>query len=76
MAVKAWEQVKTIYCERANAEATLEFEVVYPSEPLPDQPPHIVGRRCSLALDCAAHGNSNCCWTGANPIYDPFGVMG
>lgn len=75
MAVKNWEKLKTIYCERASAEVVLEVEVVYPSEPLPDQAPRILGHRCSLALGCAANGNSNCCWTGTNPVYDPFGVM-
>ncbi len=72
MATTYWEQVKTIYCQRARGEAALEVEVMVPAEPIPDWPKRVIAHRCSLAQDCEVQGIGNCCWTGANPLNDPF----
>ena len=76
MAVKHWEQIQTIFCERAQAEASLEVEVVYATDTLPDLPPRVLAHRCSRSLECIFCGPAQCHWTGENPGRDPFGVMG
>lgn len=75
MAVKQWEQIKTIYCERAHHYAALEVEVLYPSDPLPEWTQRVVAHRCSLAPECEVQGVGNCYWTGSNPLNDPFEVI-
>ena len=73
MAAIGWEPVRTIFCEQAGAEASLEFRLVFPSDHLPDQPARVIARRCSLGLACSEKtGILGCCWTGTNPLYDPF----
>jgi len=72
MAVRTWESLKTQYCSRAVTEVSLEAEVVYPSEMLPDQPPRILAHRCSYALACNQFNQATCVWAGTNPGYDPF----
>jgi hypothetical protein len=39
---------------------------------LPDQPPRILARRCSISKECVVKDDCNCHWTGTNPLYDPF----
>ncbi len=75
MAVRFWKPAKTIFCVQAQAEALLETEVVYASDPLPDQPPRVLGHRCSRTLECVFCGPAKCYWTGEKPGYDPFQVM-
>ncbi len=75
MSVKRWETRKTIYCKQAQAQASLEVQVVYAAEHLPDQPPRVLGHRCSKSLDCVFCGPARCYWTGENPAYDPFNLM-
>lgn len=75
MAVKRWEQIKTIYCERAQQTAALEVEVIYPADTLPEWSQRVVSHRCSLAVNCEVRGVGNCYWTGENPLNDPFGVI-
>ena len=72
MAVRNWETLKICYCRHAGTNVGLEADVVYPSELLPDQPPRILGQRCSHALICNQDGRSSCLWAGTNPNYDPF----
>lgn len=69
---KAWRIVKVHYCDRANREVTLDVEVVYPTEWMPDQPPHILSHRCSNAVSCQFLDKPGCMWAGTNPGYDPF----
>jgi hypothetical protein len=69
-----WEPIRRVYCERAGVEAALEARVVYPAEILPDQPPRVVGHRCSHALECNQRDMPTCCWAGTLPGFDPFRV--
>jgi hypothetical protein len=75
MAVRQWEPIRTIYCERAQQLAALEVEVLYPAEPLPECFKRVVAHRCSLAVDCEVRGVGNCFWTGENPLNDPFEII-
>ncbi|HVN56283.1 MAG TPA: hypothetical protein VMT46_18285 [Anaerolineaceae bacterium] len=72
MAKKTWQTLKICYCERADAEVSLEAEVVYPVEFLPDQAPRILAHRCSLGAECNKSSKVACIWAGTNPNYDPF----
>jgi hypothetical protein len=72
VAVKKWESIKVHYCERVKADVTLDAQVIYPADFLPDQPPQVVGHRCSHAYTCNLDGRPSCIWAGTNPAYDPF----
>jgi hypothetical protein len=72
MADEQWITVKTIYCKQSKQEATLEFLVAHSPEHMPDQPPRILARRCSISKECVVKDDCNCHWTGTNPLYDPF----
>ena len=72
MAEKTWEVVKVHYCHHVKEEVGLEAQVVYPAEWLPDQPPRVLGHRCSEALMCNQDGRPSCIWAGTNPAVDPF----
>jgi hypothetical protein len=72
MSAKSWEVSKVQYCHHVNKEVGLETQVVHPAEWLPDQPPRIVGHRCSEAISCNLDGRASCVWAGTNPTYDPF----
>lgn len=72
MAEKTWEVVKVRYCDHVKEEVGLEAQVVYPADWLPDQPPRIIGHRCSEALMCNLDGRASCVWAGTNPGVDPF----
>ncbi len=70
---KQWQTIKVQYCQRVGKEVSLEAQVVYPGENMPDQPPRIVAHRCSFGLQCNLLNNSpSCIWAGTNPNYDPF----
>jgi hypothetical protein len=72
MAVRSWQSMKTQYCGRADEEVSLEADMVFPSETLPDQPPRILAHRCSHAMICNQYNQAACVWAGTNPTYDPF----
>ncbi len=72
MATKNWESLKTAYCTRSGVDVTLEAEMIYPAEFLPEQPPRITAHRCSHALECNQETRASCVWAGTNPGYDPF----
>jgi hypothetical protein len=73
MATKDWETLKTQYCIHAGKDVSLEANVIYPAESLPDQPARVVGHRCSEALVCnLQRPEATCVWSGTNPGYDPF----
>ena len=71
MAEKIWQVEKIKYCEHVGREVQIENEVVYPAENLPDQPPRIVARRCSNALECNLLEKAACALCGTNPGIDP-----
>jgi len=71
MALKKWQVSKIRYCEHVGHEVALESQVVYPPEHLPDQPPRLVARRCSNAMECNQMDRSTCAWCGTNPDYRP-----
>lgn len=73
MATVLWRPVQTKLCERVRKVATLELQLVFPGENLPDQPPHVRSRRCSLALECNQFDRATCVWAGTQPEYDPLG---
>ena len=72
MAKRDWQIVKIRHCHHVDKEVNLEAQVVYPAEWLPDQPPRVLGHRCSEALSCNLDGRGSCVWAGTNPAYDPF----
>jgi hypothetical protein len=72
MATVLWRPVRTKLCDRVGKIASLEVQVVYPAENLPDQPPRVRSRRCSLALQCNLLDQPTCCWAGTQPEYDPL----
>jgi hypothetical protein len=72
MAVREWQSVKYCYCEHAGKDVSLDSELAFPSELLPDQPARILGHRCSNALQCNLDGRPSCVWAGTNPLIDPF----
>ncbi len=72
MAVRTWQALKTQYCSRADEQVSLEADLVFPSESLPDQPARILAHRCSHALSCNPADQAACVWCGTNPTYDPF----
>ena len=72
MATVIWRPVQTKRCERVGQIATLEVQLVYPAESLPDQPARVRARRCSLALRCNQQDRATCVWAGTQPEYDPL----
>ena len=72
MSYKTWQALKTCYCQHVDQDVSLEAEVVYPAERLPDQSPRILAHRCSRALECNLDGRSSCLWSGTNPTIDSF----
>lgn len=75
MAVIVWKTAQRIYCDRAQGEADLYEERVYPNDVLPDvgAPYKVRARQCSLGMKCGLAGFT-CRWAGTNPVYDPFEV--
>lgn len=71
MAEKIWKVEKIQYCERAGCEVEIQDEVVYPADILPDQPPRILARRCSHAVECNMTEKAACSLCGTNPDLDP-----
>ncbi len=67
-----WKRIKSIYCEKAGEQVSLEAKYILPATFLPDQPPRIVSHRCSLGFSCNQLEGSTCHWAGTLPGYDPF----
>jgi hypothetical protein len=72
MAYTNWETQKRTRCERVGEEVRLEARVVYPAEILPDQPPRILGRRCSRGVECNQLDQPTCYYSGTLPDFDPL----
>lgn len=72
MATVQWVTVRRLWCERAEAEAALMEERLYPADRLPDVPSYrVTARKCSHGIQCNLAGCS-CKWAFTNPFYDPF----
>jgi hypothetical protein len=71
MAEKDWEVMKVLYCDHVDHEVSIEAEVVYPSDFLPDMP-RVVSHRCSDAKTCNMFDNPSCVWCGTNPNHQPL----
>ena len=67
-----WKAVQHRFCEKAKEEVALELRLVYPASILPDQPPRVIGHRCSLGFDCNQLDGPACMWAGTLPDFDPF----
>ncbi|GAB4535822.1 MAG: hypothetical protein Fur0018_26270 [Anaerolineales bacterium] len=76
MSLRRWQTIKVQYCQRVGKEVSLEAEVAYPPDTMPDQPPRIIAHRCSFGLQCNLDGSPSCVWAGTNPNYDPFEESG
>ncbi len=72
MSVKEWQTLKVRYCEHAGTDVSLDAEVVYPAENLPELSPRVFAHRCSNGYLCAVNNQGVCVWCGKNPDYDPF----
>lgn len=57
---------------RIGEMVALEAKLVYPADIMPNQPPRVLSRRCSKAIDCNQLDRPTCCWAGTLPGYDPF----
>jgi hypothetical protein len=67
-----WCTVKEHFCDRVKENVALEVQVVYPADIMPDQPPRVIGHRCSFGLSCNQLDAPACHWAGTLPGYDPF----
>ncbi|BAJ62055.1 MULTISPECIES: hypothetical protein [Anaerolinea] len=72
MAKRVWQTIKVQYCRHVGREVSLEAEVIYPDEHLPDEKPRIVAHRCSRGAECGLLSEAACIWAGTNPDVDPF----
>jgi hypothetical protein len=72
MATVIWEPVKSQRCDRVGEWVRLEVRVAYPAELLPDQPPRVLARRCSHAMECSSIDRPACGWAGSWPGHDPM----
>lgn len=67
-----WRTMKRQYCDRIAEEVSLEVKLVFPATFLPDQPPKVIGHRCSMGMHCNQIDKPACVWAGTQPDYDPF----
>lgn len=72
MAQRTWETEKVCFCEKVHDQVSLDVEVVYPAEWLPDQQPRVIAHRCSHGVYCNLDERAACVWAGTNPLVDPF----
>ncbi len=72
MSVKTWRPIKIQFCHHVGQDVSLEAELVFPPEWMPDQAPRVGAHRCSQALECNLDGRPSCIWAGTNPVFDPF----
>lgn len=71
MAEKHWEELKIFHCERADREAGLQVELIYPQDFLGDQP-RVAAHRCTNGLICNQRYQNACVYAGTNPWVDPL----
>jgi hypothetical protein len=71
MAEKTWQVEKIKHCEHVGHEVTIENELIFPAEFLPDTPPHVVAHRCSHATECNMIEHPVCSLCGTNPDINP-----
>ncbi len=71
MAEQIWQVEKIMFCEHIGQNVAIENKVVYPAEHLPDQPPRIIARRCSHAMECNLIEKPACALCGTNPAINP-----
>ena len=64
MSWEAWRTVKYARCELINENVALESRLVFPADPLPDQPPRVAAFRCSAAENCERFDQPPCPWEG------------
>ncbi len=73
MATRTWQTVKICYCDHIDQEVSLQVEVVFPAEWLPDiEPARVLAHRCSHGEQCNLLEKPSCMWAGTNPNFDPF----
>lgn len=72
MSEMIWETLKVQYCQHVNEKVSLQAQVVYPAEFLPDQSGRILAHRCSHGMSCNLDSRPSCIWAGTNPSYDPY----
>lgn len=70
MAEKIWKVEKIKFCEHVEENVAIENEVAFPAEYLPEQPPRILARRCSHAIECNLLEKPTCVLCGTNPDLD------
>ena len=70
---KVWQTIKVQHCAHVGKEVSLEAEILYPADHMPEQGgPRVVAHRCSRGLECGLMEEAACVWAGTNPAYDPF----
>jgi len=74
MTERLWEIIKTMYCDHAGCQVSLEAEVVYPVEWMPEQPARVLSHRCSHGYECSLYNQPTCIWAGTNPSHDPYNL--
>lgn len=72
MAWVSWRAIKSERCEQVGEVVALEAKVVYPADILPDQPPRVLGHRCSMGMVCNQFDRPTCQWAGTLPDHDPL----
>ncbi len=72
MSTKTWEVLKTCHCQHIDRQVSLEAQVVYPADFLPDPAPRVLAHRCSQGMECNQDDRVSCQWSGTNPAIDPF----
>ncbi len=72
MSEQIWETLKVQYCQHVDEKVSLQAQLVYPAEFLPDHPGRVVAHRCSHGMTCNLDGRPSCVWAGTNPAFDPF----
>lgn len=72
MAVIRWMPEKSCFCNRVGEVVTLEVEIIYPSDVMPDMLERVLAHRCSHASQCMLFQRPTCVWSGGLPEFDPF----
>lgn len=71
MAERAWVKTQVFYCDHAGEQVSIETEMVFPNDILPETPPQRRAQRCSHSMTCNLLDKPSCVWAGTNPLYDP-----
>jgi hypothetical protein len=71
MAERIWQTTKECFCEHVMRVVSLDAEMIYPIDVLPD-PPRVRSHRCSLGMECNQSSKWSCVWAGTNPNFDPY----